>query len=160
VISLLKKLTFLPLEEIALIEKDMGHSDYVPNMAQKKLAEELTRQIHGLEGLEKALRATQGASPGHLGALQLETIEQIAQDLPNITLKKEEVLHRKFTEVAVSSGLLSSKGEGVRLIQNQGAYLNHVKIESVERVLEESDFIGGKFVLLGSGKKKQVLVRI
>ncbi|MBX9922471.1 MAG: tyrosine--tRNA ligase [Rhabdochlamydiaceae bacterium] len=160
VISLLKKLTFLPLEEIHSIEESMKSAQYVPNTAQKKLAEELTKQIHGQEGLEKALRATQGASPGHLGALSVETIEQIAQDLPNTKLAKEEILHRKFTEIAVLSGLLSSKGEGVRLIQNQGAYLNHVKVESVDRIIEESDLIGGKFILLGSGKKKQVLVRV
>lgn len=160
VISLLKKLTFLPLEEINSIEEGMKHPQYVPNTAQKKLAEELTKQIHGVEGLEKALRATQGVSPGHLGTLSLETIEQVAQDLPNIKLQKEQILHRKFTEVAVLSGLMSSKGEGVRLIQNQGAYLNHLKVESVDRVIEESDLIGGKFILLGSGKKKQVLVQI
>ncbi len=160
VISLLKKLTFLPLEEICSLEESMKHPQYVPNTAQKKLAEELTKQIHGIEGLEKALRATQGVNPGHLGTLSLETIEQIAQDLPNVKVQKEQILHRKFTEVAVLSGLMSSKGEGVRLIQNQGAYLNHFKVESVDRVIEESDLIGGKFVLLGSGKKKQVLVQV
>lgn len=160
VISLLKKLTFLPLEEVHLIEESMKSPEYLPNTAQKKLAEELTRQIHGNDGLEKALRATQGVNPGQLGALSVEVIEQIAQDLPNKALKKEEILHRKFTEVAVLGGLLSSKGEGVRLIQNQGAYLNHIKIDSVDRTIEESDFIGGKFLLLGSGKKKQVLIQV
>jgi tyrosyl-tRNA synthetase len=160
VISLMKKLTFIPLEEILSIEESMKHPQYIPNTAQKKLAEELTRQIHGSDGLEKALRATQGVSPGHLGALNLETIESIAQDLPNISLRKEEILHRKFTEVAVLCGLLSSRGEGVRLIQNQGAYLNHAKVESADRTLGEADLIGGRFVLLGSGKKKQVLVRV
>ena len=160
VIPLLKRLTFVPMEEIEALEKSMSSSEYVPNTAQKKLAQELTVRVHGQEALERALKATQGAGPGTLGGLSVELIEEIALDLPNIELKKEDVLGRKFAEVAVLSGLLSSKGEANRLIQNQGAYLNHEKVEDVGRTIDDRDFIGDRFLLLGSGKKKQVLIRI
>jgi tyrosyl-tRNA synthetase len=160
VIPLMKRLTFIPMEEISSLEMQMKSSEYVPNTAQKRLAGELTARIHGPEALERALKATEGAGPGSLGALNVELIEQIALDLPNSEHDKKEVISRKFTEVAVLCGLLSSKGEAARLIQNQGAYLNHVKVEDPARVIEEADLIGGKFLLLGAGKKKQVLVRI
>lgn len=160
VIPLMKRLTFVPMEEISALENQMKSSEYVPNTAQKKLAQELTARIHGADALERALKATEGAGPGSLAALSVELIEQIASDLPNAELNKIEVISRKFTEVAVLCGLLSSKGEATRLIQNQGAYLNHVKVEDPSRVIEGSDLIGGKFLLLGAGKKKQVLVRI
>ena len=136
VIDLMKRLTFMSIEEIYEIEIQMKSVSYIPNTAQKKLAQDLTSRIHGIEGLEKAMKATEGAGPGSLVPLSLEIIEQIALDLPNVTLKRSEVIHCKFTEVAVSSGLLSSKGEAVRLIQNQGAYLNRVKIEDSARVIE------------------------
>jgi tyrosyl-tRNA synthetase len=148
------------MEEISELELSMKHSDYIPNTAQKRLAEELTRRVHGSEGLDKALKVTQGAGPGSLGSLTEEVIEQIALDMPNIELTREEIVQKKFTEVAVLSGLLSSKGEGVRLIQNQGAYLNQEKVTDPAYLIQDQDLIGGRFLLLGSGKKKQVLVRI
>lgn len=160
VIPLMKRLTFMEMFEISEIEKSMKLSEYVPNTAQKRLAEELTRAIHGDEGLEKALKVTRGAGPGSSGSLNEEVIEQIALDMPNVELSVVEVLHCKFADVAVMSGLLSSKGEAARLVQNQGAYLNQKKVQDVGYLITEQDLIGGKFLLLGSGKKKQVLVRI
>jgi tyrosyl-tRNA synthetase len=160
VISLMKRLTFIPMEEIQYIESQMKDLGYVPNTAQKRLAKELTLRLHGEEGYERALKATEGARPGSSDPLSAETIEQIALDLPNIELLKSEVISLKFSEVAVLSGLLSSKGEATRLIQNQGAYMNQAKVVELGRVIEESDLIGGKFLLLGAGKKKKVLIRI
>ncbi len=160
VIPLMKRLTFVAMDEIFELEAQMKSSQYTPNTAQKKLAKELTLRIHGEEAFERALKATEGARPGSSAPLNAEIIEQIALDLPNAELCKGEIISRKFAEVAVLCGLLGSKGEATRLIQNQGAYINHVKVEELERVIKESDLIGGKFLLLGAGKKKQVLVRI
>ena len=160
VISLMKKLTFMDLQEISSIEHSMSLHAYVPNTAQKRLAEELTRLVHGEEGLKKALRVTEGAKPGSLSGLSLEVIEQIAHDMPNIELSFDEVLLHKFTDLSVKIGLLSSKGEANRLIQNQGAYLNDVKIDDVGLTITESDLVGGKFLVFGSGKKKKILVRV
>jgi len=160
IIPLMKRLTFMEMEEIRLMERSMSQSSYEPNTAQKKLAEELTRQVHGQEGLEKALKATRGAGPGVLGELDETVIEQIALDIPNVEMEFQEVIQSKFTDLAVKSGLLSSKGEAIRLIQNQGAYLNHQKVNHSTVSIQEADLIGGKFVLLGAGKKKQMLIRV
>ncbi len=160
VISLMKKLTFMGLDEIALLEKEMDLPGYVPNTAQRRLAEELTLFIHGKEGLEKALKVTLGVNPGSLTSLSVEVIEQIAEDMPSVFLELKDVLNCKFTEVAVKSGLLSSKGEATRLIQNQGAYINQEKIDDPARVVLSSDVIGGRFVILGAGKKKKILLQL
>jgi tyrosyl-tRNA synthetase len=159
VIKLMKMLTFMDLKEIQEYESLMQKADYIPNTVQKRLAQELTLILHGKEGLEKALKVTEGAGPGSLGTLNVDVIEQIAGDMPNIELEQNQVIGRKFTEVAVLSGLLTSKGEAVRLIQNQGAYLNNEKVEDPALVVTENDLIGGKYLLLGSGKKKKILVR-
>ncbi len=58
-IKLLKMLTFLPLEEVQAIEASMSAPGYVPNTAQRRLAEEVTRFVHGEEGLAQALKATE-----------------------------------------------------------------------------------------------------
>lgn len=59
VVKFLRMLTFLPMEEIAALETAMGDSSYQPNTAQRRLAEEVTRFVHGEEGLAQALAATQ-----------------------------------------------------------------------------------------------------
>lgn len=55
----LQMLTFLPLEEVAALEAAMKAPGYVPNSAQRRLAEEVTRFVHGEEGLQQALKATE-----------------------------------------------------------------------------------------------------
>lgn len=59
VIKFLRKLTFLPLEEINCLETEMQAEGYKPNTAQTILAREVTRFVHGAEGLKQAESATQ-----------------------------------------------------------------------------------------------------
>lgn len=59
VIRFLKMLTFLPLDRIDQLQHDMAAPEYKPNTAQRLLAEEVTRFVHGEEGLQQALNATQ-----------------------------------------------------------------------------------------------------
>ena len=56
--------TFLSLEDIAAIQDAMGAPGYVPNTAQRRLAEEVTKFVHGDEGLEQALQATEASDLG------------------------------------------------------------------------------------------------
>lgn len=158
VVNLLKRLTFVEIEEVLEIEKQMGMEGYQPNTAQKRLAAELTRIVHGEEGLQIALKVTEGAGPGSLESLDLSVIEEIAKDMPNVELEANQALDVKFIELAVVSGLCSSKGEATRLVQNQGAYLNQKRVEDVAFLIKEESLIGGKYLLLGSGKKKKILV--
>lgn len=158
VIKLLKMLTFLPVEEIQELEKSMTSSSYVPNTAQKKLAEEITRFVHGEEGLQKALGATKTARPGSKALLTKEALEEIAGDIPSVEMPP--IAKEKFSEVALKAGLVSSKSEAVRLVKNGGAYINNEKVEDPLYVFEEKDLIGGTFVLLSAGKKRRVLLKI
>jgi tyrosyl-tRNA synthetase len=163
VISFLKKMTFMDLKEIAKIEEDMKKEGYLPNTAQKRLAREVTLLVHGEEGLSAALRVTEGMGPGSSSNCDMptvETIEEIARDMPNVELLLSQVVGEKFTEVARLSGLVLSKGEAARLIQNQGAYLNQQKVVDVSKVIDTSDVIGGKYLIVASGKKRKILVRV
>jgi tyrosyl-tRNA synthetase len=58
VVKFLKMLTFVPMDEISCMEASMSDPGYIPNTAQKRLAEEVTRFVHGDEGLEQALSTT------------------------------------------------------------------------------------------------------
>ncbi len=147
----LRLLTFLPLAEIRALE---GSRE--PNVAQRKLAEEVTRFIHGDEGLQAALKATQGLAPGKEAELSAEAL----RELTPVELPREEVVGAKFSDVMVRVGLVASKGEATRLIQQGGAYANNRKIGDMHAVIVVGDLIEGEYLLLSAGKKKRLLVRI
>ena len=117
VIRFMKMLTFVPLEEIDAMETAMKSDDYVPNTAQKKLAEETTRFVHGAEGLRKALKATEGLRPGADTVLDAETLEALAEVIPTSELKLAEVLGQPVVDVMALAGLQKSKGEAKRLVK-------------------------------------------
>lgn len=160
VIKMLKMLTFVSLSEIADLEKSMAASTYVPNTAQKKLAEELTRLIHGETGVEKALRVTAMASPGFETELKAEILKEMLADLPHITRSKHAIIDAKVVDLFVEVGLTSSKAEAHRLIQGSGAYLNNQKIDDPHRKLSSLDIIEGAFILLAVGKKKKGIIEV
>lgn len=162
VVRFLKMLTFLSLDEISLIEKDMqGNSGgYVPNTAQRRLAEEVTRFVHGAEGLQEALNATQALSPGADTRLDWKTIQSIAEDVPSCSLPRDQVLDLPLLDLSARASLLESKSAARRMLKQGGLYLNNIRIDDEARKIEPDDIIDGKVLLLSAGKKKKMIVRI
>ena len=160
VCQLLRMLTFVDVAEIVKIERALAEGSHEPNVAQRLLAEEVTRFVHGEEGVAIAKKVTEAAKPGAQTVLDLEILEEIASDMPSAELKLEQVEGKTFADIAVTVGLLKSKGEGNRLVQGGGAYLNNQKIGDAAHGVGRGDLIGGKYLVLGSGKKKKLLVKI
>lgn len=160
VIRLMRMITFMDLEEINSLEEQMRQPGYVPNTAQKRLATEVTRLVHGEEALQKALRVTQRITPGSETALDGEMLEQLAADMPSVVLPRADVASGKIVGLLVKTGLQSSKSQARRLLQNGGVYLNNQQISDVERSITEADLVDGRLLLLSVGKKNKLLVRI
>jgi tyrosyl-tRNA synthetase len=160
VIKLLKMLTFMDLQEIAAIEKSMEGESYVPNTAQKRLAEEVTRIVHGEEGLQKALKVTAVAAPGSETVLDVESLELIAKDMPSHEIALQDLLGMKLIDLLVRTGMQKSKGDARKLIKNGGVYLNNNAVSDENAAIDQSSLIGEKLVLLATGKKNKVLVRV
>jgi len=160
VIKMMRMLTMMEMEEIRHWEKAIGKADYVPNSAQKRLAEEIITLLHGADDLASALRATEAAAPGHQTELSVEVFRQMMKDLPYVELAKADVVGKKWTDLAAESGLVASKGEATRLVTGGGAYMNNDKVNDVQFRLTDSHLIGGEFLLLAAGKKKKILVHI
>lgn len=160
VIAMMRLLTFMPLEEIAQVEEEMRSQECVPNAAQKRLAAEITRFVHGEKGLGVALRVTESAAPGKEAQLDPEVLRSVAQEMPGMTLPREAVHGSKFVDVAVKIGLVSSKSEAVRLIKNGGAYLNNQRIDDPALCLSSEMFLGGEFLLFAAGKRKKILLTL
>ncbi len=160
VIRFMKMLTFVDIVEIDAMEKSMSEEGYRPNTVQRRLAEEVTRFVHGEEGLLKALKATEGLKPGSDTVLDAETLDMLADVVPLSKLTRDEVVGKPVADVMATSGLQKSKGEAKRMIKGGGAKLNNKKVTEEDQVITESDLIGNRMLMLNAGKKNKMLIRI
>jgi tyrosyl-tRNA synthetase len=160
VINLMRMLTFMDMEEIRHYEAMMKREDYTPRTAQKRLAEEVTRLVHGEEGLARALKATEGVAPGSETKLDADMLESIAGDIPNCQLLQEQVLGKKLIDLLVDIGLQASKGEARRLIRNGGVYINNEKTEDENLIIQSPHLIANRLILVAAGKKNKMLIRV
>lgn len=160
VVRFLKMLTFLSLEEIAALEEGMKTPGYIPNSLQRKLAEEVTRFVHGEEGLVEALKATEALRPGAETKLDWEAIEAIAEDVPSCSLASDQVMSSSLVDLSVMAGLFGSKSAARRMLKQGGLYLNNNRVDNEDKVIEEGDIVDKKVLLLSAGKKNKMVVRI
>lgn len=160
VLQLLRMLTFIPMDEIKEIERNMQSPDYVPNKAQKLLAKEVTKIVHGEKAVEVALKVTEAAAPGSKTLLNAEALESISQDMPRAEFSSDDFLSKPLIDIIAKAGMLPSKSEARRMIKNGGVYINNEKIDNVERVMSKDDLVEGKLCLLAVGKKNKMLLQV
>ncbi len=157
VAKLMRMLTYMDMEEIASYDAVLSTE---PNKAQRRLAEELTLLVHGQDGLEAARRVTEGVGPGSDAILDADTFKEIEADMPHVALEEADVIGQKYVDLVAKIGFLPSKAEAVRLIKNGGAYLNNKKVADSQLIMTKEDLVGGEYLLLASGKKKKILIKI
>lgn len=160
VLKLLRMLTFVDMAEIRHYEKLMKKSDYVPNTLQKRLAEEVTRIVHGEEALAQALLATQLAAPGAKAVLDVQALEKLTDEIPSQTLSSTDIVGVKLVDLLAKTGLQTSKSEARRLIRNGGVTINNNKVEDENYVVDSEQLIEGRLLLLALGKKNKMLIRV
>ena len=140
VIKCLKMLTFLSLEEIAELEKLEGAEI---NKAKEVLAFELTKLVHGEEEATKAQNTARTVFAG--GGKDA--------NMPSTDLTKEELGEGiQILDLLVKCGLISSKGEGRRLITQNGISVNDAKVTDIFLEIKEDDFTNNELVIK-KGKK-------
>lgn len=155
--KLLRMLTFLEMDEIRKIESEISAH---PNAAQKRLAQEVTRLVHGEEALKEAERVTAFAKPGAKTELDLATLSDLIGRIPTVEMAMQEAISTPFIDILVKNALLPSKGEARKMIANRGVYLNNQTVENVAYQLKNEDFIDGQIALVAVGKKQKILLKI
>lgn len=160
VIKLLKMLTFVDINEIHALERAMQKEDHVPNTAQKLLAREVTKLVHGDEGLLHAVHATEAVQPGKLGQVDANELRELLKDVPNTKLLRDAVEQKKVVDIIAAAGFMPSKSEVRRLIRNGGLYLNNQKIEDENYIVAAQDCIDGQFLLFALGKKNKAIIEV
>jgi tyrosyl-tRNA synthetase len=129
--------------------------------AQKVLASEFTRWVHGEPGVDAALAASKVLFGGSLEGLTDAVLADVAADVPHSDLAEDQLAAGvPVVDLLVSVGLCSSKGEARRLIAGGGIYVNNVRVEAADLVVTTAHLATPSFVLLRSGKKSYHLLHV
>ncbi|MDD4018919.1 MAG: tyrosine--tRNA ligase, partial [Kiritimatiellae bacterium] len=146
VIRYLKIFTFLPFERIAELEQAVAAAPE-KREAQQVLAKELTRTVHGEQGLAIAEKATDVLFGGSLDGLAAADLEKIFANVASATLSADQVLGKPAFEVIAAAGMVASKGEARRLVQQGGLNINNVRVTDLARVFGANDLIEGRLAV-------------
>jgi len=133
-------LTFVPMDEVRRLSALEGAEI---NEAKKVLAYEVTKLIHGEEEAEGAKKAAEALFSGGVDMSNVPTVE-IAEDM-----KAALIL-----DIIAQTGIVPSKKEGRRLIEQGGLTINDIKIEDVNETFNESYLEKDGYAIIKRGKKK------
>ena len=140
VLKCIRMLTFLPLEQIDEMDKWEGSQ---LNQAKEILAFELTKMVHGEEEAQRAQDSARALfSKGN------------AADMPTATLTEEDFTEGKIDilTVLLKSGLVPSKSEARRAVQQGGVAVDGEKVTDIYQIFEK-DVFAGDGVVVKKGKK-------
>lgn len=156
----LRYLTELRREEIESLDDSRTKEPHLAH-SQLRLADELTRQVHGEAGLASAQRATQILFGGEIQGLDDAQLTEIFADVPSKELSRSMLDGEGLgiLDAFVSAGLAASKGEARRTLQQGGAYVNNRRMDSEQKRLMQADLAGNSVLVLRSGRKKYALLR-
>ena len=156
----LRFLTELSHEEIEALDKSRTEQPHLRE-SQKRLAEELTRLIHGEAGLKAAKDASELVFDRPIENLTDALLNDVFGDIPSKTLPRERLAGDglPLAEAFVETGLAKSKGEARRTIEQGGAYVNNRQRTDVNTKLTAADLASETVLVLRSGKKKYALLR-
>lgn len=151
VIRYLRWFTFLDQEELARLEVEVEERPF-KREAQRRLAQEMTDLVHGVEARE----AVELASQALFGRAELADLDEATL---SASLSETDVFEfasaeeTTIVDLLVGAGLADSKGAARRSIKEGGAYVNNVRIEDEAWFPAESDYLHGAWLVLRRGKK-------
>jgi tyrosyl-tRNA synthetase len=160
-IRYLKYFTWLGPEEIAELERQAQAAPEARE-AQRRLAEEVTRMVHGDEALGHAQRISQLFFGEDVATLSADEILQVVSEAPATDLPAAELTAAgiPLSDLLVRTGLATSKNEARRLIEAGSIYLSNRPLTDPRRAIGLADGIDGKILLLRRGKSNYHLIRI
>lgn len=155
VVKYLKIFTFLSREEIESLAVSVEQEAHL-RKAQKALASEMTKLIHGEEGLAAAERITAALFSGDLKALSVEEMKVAFAGVPSVEVAKED---QNIIELIVAAGISSSKRQAREDVTNGAISINGEKIQGLEYTVDAKDRLDDAFAIIRRGKKKYHMVK-
>jgi tyrosyl-tRNA synthetase len=157
VISFLKYFTFSKKTEILELEKETEKNPE-KREAQKILATELTKLVHGEGELKRVEKISKILFYGNIKELKEEEIKEALFDVPT----KKILLKDKISilDLLKEGGVTKSKSEAKRLIEQKGISVNGEKKITLESMFSKRDALYQKYFVIRKGKKNYFLVEL
>lgn len=153
----LKYFTFLSKEEIEALAK-LTETEPHKRAAQKALAEEMTRFVHGQESLDEALAISAALFSGDVQDLTADQIEMSFKDVPSVEVPRGEW---DLVEFLVDvTGIESSRRQARESIQNGAIYLKGERQQELDYQVTEADSYDGRFILVRRGRRRYFMVHL
>jgi tyrosyl-tRNA synthetase len=154
--ELLRIFTFLPRAEIEALEQQTAEKPFL-RAAQKALADQVTTLVHGEAetGHAKAAAAALFGT-GDLRELSPTTLASALREAGST----RAAVGTPYVDLLVETGLVKSKGEARRTINEGGAYLNNERVTDPDLVPGADDVVAGGWLVLRRGKKHLAGVEI
>ncbi len=148
VIEYLKVFTFLSKEEIE--ELETRHKEH-PELreAHKALAKAIITDLHGIDEYEKALLMSEVLFTGEFTKLNKEELLEVFMGYE----KKEVECDKDIITLLLDMGIVSSKREAREFVSNNAISINGKKVNDLEYIVREDDFLFGEYIILKRGKK-------
>jgi len=155
----LRFMTELAQEEVLSLDAARQENP-AERQSQRRLAEELTRLVHGEQGLSTARRATEIFFGAEIAELSDAQLGEIFADVPSRELPRDRLsAGLNIIDAIVEAGLAQSKGEARRTVQQGGAYVNNRRIDGLDATLTSQNLASQSVMVLRTGKKKYALLR-
>ena len=148
IIEYLKKLTFLSKEEIEEIEVRHNENPHLRE-AHKRLAKEIITDLHGEEEYNKAVSMSEALFTGEFNNFSRVEIEEIFNSYNKI----EVDVNVNIVDLLINMGIASSKREAREYVSGNAVAINGVKINDLEYVISEKDFLDNMYIIVKRGKK-------
>jgi tyrosyl-tRNA synthetase len=160
-IKYLRFFTFLDEEAIGGLARATDSSPE-QREAQRTLAHEVTRLVHGQEHVERAERASAVLFGEDMTALSADDVLAVFDDVPSSSLRPESLQGDGVSvlDLLAGSGLTGSRSEATRLIRGGGVYVNNRRVTDEHARFGRSDAIEGRLFVLRKGAKHNHVVRI
>ncbi|MDM5157179.1 tyrosine--tRNA ligase [Bacillus sp. DX1.1] len=156
VIKYLKFFTFLTKDVIDELEGKVQTEPH-KREAQKVLAEEMTKFVHGEEAFVQAVKITQALFSGDIKSLTADEIEQGFKNMPTFHASKET---KNIVEWLVDLGIEPSRRQAREDINNGAISMNGEKVNDVNTDVTVENSFDGRFIIIRKGKKKYSLVKL
>ncbi len=155
VIKLLKQLTFLSQSEIDELEK-VTQKNPEQRQAQKALAEELTKFIHGEKALKKVQKITKALFSNDFKSLNANEIKEALSDVPSYIIFNKKELN--IIDLLTEAGISSSKRQAKEDILNRAISLNGKIISDINYLVTKKDCLIENILIFRRGKKNYFLI--
>lgn len=156
----LERLTELPLAECRELAAEQA-ANPGGRASQRRLAEELTRLVHGPDGLRAAEQATAVFFGAEIESLDDATLTEIFADVPSHAFPRRQLAGEglALTAALTETGLAASRSAARRTIEQGGASLNNRRVTDPAYRITAADLGGRSLLVLRSGKKSYAVAR-